>query len=176
MSLLELDRYQFLPAGQPAPDFNLTAVKTRRRVSLRDCRGSVLGLVFHSRETLQAVIDIQTTVRPSYPDASVLTLASVVDLSRVPRLLRRMAEPILEQAVNQGYREVPDGYDPADYVFLLPDWQGHVSRSFQVRGADQAAALVVIDAQGMVAGSYQGPLPGPAMLALVQRALGEGSP
>jgi hypothetical protein len=176
MSPLELDRYQFLPSGQPAPRFNLTAVKTGRRVSLHDCRGGVLGLVFHSRETVQAVIDIQTTVRPSYPDASILTLASVVDLSMVPRLLQRMAKPILEQAVNQAYQQVPDGYDPADYVFLLPDWQGRVSRSFQVRGADQVAALVVIDAQGLVVGSYQGPLPGPAMLALVQRALGEGSP
>lgn len=170
--------HQFFPAGQPAPPFLLETVKTGRRVSPRDCAGKPLGLIFHGRETLQAVIDIQTAVRPEFPLPEQLTLASVVDLSAVPRLMRGAVRRILDQVYDMAARqmleaggdEVPPGYGPADYIFLLPDWDGKVSRAFNARNTDKAAAIVVIDGRGLVVGSYQGPAPGPATLDLVRAA------
>lgn len=169
----DLEKYAFFPAGQPAPQFGLTAVKSGRQVSPKDCNGTILGLIFHGRETAQAVVEINTTVRPEYPDASQLTLASVVDVSNVPRLLRRMVTPFLEQAYDQASRELPQGLQPDDYVFLLPDWKGTAHKAFRVKNPDKQAAIVVIDGSGRVVGSYQGPEPGQAMLHLVRLALGD---
>lgn len=165
------NEHEFIAAGQPAPAFSLTAVKSGRQVSQKDCNGYVLGLIFHDRDTAGAVIDIQRTVRPKYPDLSV-TLASVIDLSRVPRLLHRMVKPFLEQVYEQASQEMPKGLDPADYIFLLPDWNGKVTKAFGAKNTDKAAAIVVIDGRGMIVGSYQGPQPGAAALRLVEQALG----
>lgn len=165
------DPYTFFPAGQPAPDFTLTAVKSGLEISLRSCAGMVLGLVFHGRETVQAVVEINTAVRPVYPEPKPVVLVSVIDLSVVPRFLQRAVKPMLEQAYDQAAREIPKGYNPVDYVFLLPDWNGSVTKTFKAKGTDKAAAIVVIDPAGRVTGSYQGPQPGDAALALVRKAL-----
>lgn len=164
------NEYEFIAAGRPAPAFSLTAVKSGRQVSQKDCNGYVLGLIFHGRDTADAVIEIQRTVRPKHPDLSV-TLASVIDLSSVPRLLHRMVRPFLEQVYEQASQEMPKGLDPADYIFLLPDWNGKVTKAFGVKNTDKTAAIVVIDGQGTIVGSYQGPHPGPATLQLVEQAL-----
>ncbi len=163
--------YAFYPAGGPAPSFSLTAIKSGRQINPASCKGDVLGLIFHGRETVQAVVDINTTVRPLYPDPKPVVLVSVLDLSIVPRLLHGAVKPMLEQAYDQAAREIPKGYDPADYVFLLPDWSGAVTKAFKAKDTGKLAAVVVINPQGQVVGSYQGPQPGPAMLSLIQQAL-----
>lgn len=163
--------YEFYPAGGPSPEFALTAVKSGRQISPQACKGNVLGLVFHGRETVQAVVEINTTVRPLYPDPKPVVLVSVLDLSIVPRLLQGAVKPMLEQAYDQAAREIPKGYDPADYVFLLPDWSGAVTKAFKAKNTGKLAAVVVINPQGQVMGSYQGPQPGTAMLSLIQQAL-----
>lgn len=172
MPVTTRNTYEFLPAGRPAPDFRLTAIKTNQPISPKACAGRPLGLVFHGQHTVQAVVDINTAVRPLYPQPSQVTLASVVDLSAVPRLLHRMVQPFLERAYDEAASHIPEGYEPADYVFLLPDWDGRTSKAFNVKHADKTAAIVVIDGAGNVVGSYQGPEPGPATLRLVQQAMG----
>lgn len=172
MTTQRTNGYEFYPAGAPAPEFSLAAIKSGRQISPVSTKGNVLGMVFHGRETVHAVVEINTTVRPLYPDPKPVILVSVVDLSIVPRLLHGAVRPMLEQAYDQAAREVPKGYDPADYVYLLPDWSGAVTKAFRVKDTGKAAAVVVIDPRGHVAGSYQGPQPGPATLSLVQQALG----
>ncbi len=164
--------YTFYSAGQPAPPFTVTAVKSGRQVSQSDCRGTVLGLIFHGRDNYQAAVDVNTVVRPIFPSATELTLASVLDLTVVPRVLQRAVKPMLEKAYDQASHQMPSGYDPADYVFLLPDWNGSLFTAFRVKDADKVAALIVIDGAGTVVGSYQGPQPGEAALKLVQQAMG----
>lgn len=173
MTTPHINGYEFYPAGGPSPAFSLTAVKSGRQISPESSKGNVLGLVFHGRETVQAVVEINTTVRPIYPDPKPVILVSVIDLSIVPRLLHGAVRPMLEQAYDQAAREIPKGYEPADYVFLLPDWTGAVTKAFRVKDTGKMAAVVVIDPQGQVVGSYQGPQPGPAALSLVQRAIGK---
>ena len=165
------NNYAFYPAGGPVPSFSLTAIKSGRQISPASCKGDVLGLIFHGRETVQAVVDINTTVRPLYPDPKPVVLVSVLDLSIVPRLFQGAVKPMLEQAYDQAAREIPKGYDAADYVFLLPDWSGAVTKAFKAKNTGKLAAVVVINPQGQVVGSYQGPQPGPAMLSLIQQAL-----
>lgn len=162
----------FFPSGQPAPLFAVTAVKSGRQVSQSDCSGVVLGLIFHGRDNYQAAVDVNTAVRPVFPSATKLTLASVLDLTVVPRVLQRAVKPMLEKAYDQAANQMPKGYDPADYVFLLPDWNGSLYKAFRVKNADKLAALVVIDGAGTVIGSYQGPQPGEVALKLVQQAMG----
>jgi hypothetical protein len=171
MTTPRVNGYEFFPAGGPAPDFALTAVKSGRQISPASAKGNVLGLVFHGRETVQAVVEINKAVRPLYPEPKPVILVSVLDLSIVPRLFQGAVRPMLEQAYDQAAREIPKGYDPADYAFLLPDWTGSVTKAFKVKNTSKQAAVVVIDPAGIVVGSYQGPQPGPATLALVQRAL-----
>jgi hypothetical protein len=166
-----INGYEFYPAGGPPPAFSLTAVKSGRQISPESSRGNVLGLVFHGRETVQAVVEINTTVRPIYPDPKPVVLVSVIDLSIVPRLLHGAVRPLLEQAYDQAAREIPKGYDPADYAFLLPDWTGAVTKAFKVKNTNKQAAVVVINPAGIVVGSYQGPQPGSAALSLIQQAL-----
>lgn len=164
--------HAFYTAGQPAPPFKVTATKSGRQVSQSDCRGTVLGLIFHGRDNYQAAVDVNTAVRPVFPSATELTLASVLDLTIVPRLLQGAVKPMLEKAYDQAASQIPAGYDPADYVFLLPDWNGSLYKAFGVKNAEKMAALVVIDGAGTVVGSYQGPQPGEAALKLVQQAMG----
>lgn len=164
--------YEFFPAGEQVPSFSLTAIKSGRQISPASSKGNVLGLIFHGRETVHAVVDINTTVRPLYPDPKPVVLVSVLDLSIVPRLLHGAVRPMLEQAYDQAAREIPKGYDPADYVFLLPDWTGAVTKAFRVKNTGKTAAVVVIGREGQVVGSYQGPRPGEATLQLVQQAVG----
>jgi hypothetical protein len=161
----------FFPAGGPAPVFDLKAIKSGRQISPATCKGNVLGMVFHGRETVQAVVEINTTVRPLFPDPKPVILVSVLDLSIVPRLLHGAVKPMLEQAYDQAAREIPKGYNPADYVFLLPDWNGAVTKAFRAKDTNKAAAVVVIGREGQIVGSYQGPQPGPATLSLIHAAL-----
>ena len=95
-------------------------------------------MVFHGRETVQAVVEINTTVRPVYPDPKPVVLVSVIDLSVVPRFLHRAVKPRLEQAYEQAAREMPKGYNPVDYVFLLPDWNGSVTKTFKAKAHRQS--------------------------------------
>lgn len=171
MTTQRMNGHEFYPAGAPAPDFTLTAVKSGRQISLATSKGNVLGLVFHGRETVQAVVEINKAVRPLYPEPKPVVLVSVLDLSIVPRLLHGAVRPILEQAYDQAAREIPKGYSPADYVYLLPDWTGTVTKAFRVKDMSKTAAVIVIDPRGQVVGSYQGPQPGPATLAMVEQAL-----
>jgi hypothetical protein len=59
---------------------------------------------------------------------------------------------------------VPQNVDPAEYVVILPDWGGRVSRLYGARNTGRAAAVVVVDGDSNVALSYQGERPVEAVL------------
>lgn len=162
---------EFYPAGGPAPAFSLTAVKSGRTVGNKASQGQVVVLIFHGRETVHAAVEVNTAVRPDFPNPRKVALASVLDLSIVPRLLQGAVKPMLEQAYDQAAREVPKEYDPADFVFLLPDWKGDVTKAFHVKDTGKQGAVVVITPAGQVVGSYQGTELGAQALALVRAAV-----
>jgi hypothetical protein len=139
----------FLPAGVPAPSFSLTAVASGRRIDNATCVGKALVLVFHDQTTLDAPRDVNTALRETY-DIDRVIIASCVDLSAAPRFLHGLIKRFMRQAYQRGAAYVPADQDPADYVLILPDWEGAVSRAFRIpRGG---AAVVVVDPAGRFAG------------------------
>jgi hypothetical protein len=58
--------------------------------------------------------------------------------------------------------------DPADYLAILPDWGGRVSRDYRVRNTGRAAAIVVVDGDSNITVSYQGERPVEAVLEALE--------
>ena len=149
---------ELYPAGKPAPDITLQAVESDRTVKPRQPDARYLVLVFQSQKTARAMAPIQDKVRRKFPAAEDVRIASVVDLRGVPRMFRGMAKSALKQAYHDAADHLPADWpsaDPADYVIILPDWKGDVFKAFGIADANEKAAAIVIDQQGIVLGSSQ---------------------
>ncbi len=88
----------------------------------------------------------------------------MIDLSVVPPVYWLTVNLVLSSAYDEATRELPPDADPADYIIILPDWSGVVSRRYGARRTGRAAAIVVIDEQANVAASYQGERPVEAVM------------
>jgi peroxiredoxin len=75
-----------LDTGDRAPDFDLLAAGSGRRVRLRDLAGRKVVLVFHLQGTAPTARGINHAVRECFPDPQEVSIASVIDLSVVPPL------------------------------------------------------------------------------------------
>lgn len=144
-----------LHPGEPAPDMRLLSVGSGREVALRARRGVPLALVFHLQGTASAAEAVNRAVRERYT-AGEVTVASVVDLSLVPTLYWGTVWIVLRGAYERTAAELPPGADPEEYVMILPDWGGRVTRAFGLRDTGRVAAAAVIDGGGRVAGVHQG--------------------
>ena len=142
--------------GAPAPDFQLTALGSNRRISLELCRGAALLLVFHDQNGVAAVQAMQEAVRMRYPDAARLLVPSVVNMSAVPVFLRTVAEQVMRGAYTKAADVMPPGLDVADYVIILLDWDGKVSKTYNARKVGPSPLLTLIDGDGIVRGVHQG--------------------
>ncbi|MGF1473460.1 MAG: redoxin family protein [Rubrobacteraceae bacterium] len=161
---------QGVSVGERAPNFSLLASGSGRRVSLRKNAGRPVVLIFHLQGTAPTAREINRAVRESYPNPEEVLVASVIDLSIVPPVYWVTVSLVLGQAYEQATSELPAEADPADYVVILPDWGGQVSRAYGVRKTYRAAAIVVVDKGSTVAGVYQGERPVETVLELLERA------
>jgi hypothetical protein len=141
-------------AGDPAPNFVLRSVGSGREVG--PGAGRPLVIVFHAQNSAVAVNRLNREVRERFPSPEELTVASVVDLSLVPPFFRPSAEMAMNASYRQAARSLPPGTNPADYVAILPDWTGRVTRAYDATGAYLVPVLVVIDADGRVLGRRSG--------------------
>ncbi len=155
---------QGVRVGVRAPYFRALAAGSGREVSLRTCAGRPIVLIFHSQNTAHVAEQVNRAVREIYPSYEDVVVASVVDLSLVPPIYWLTASVMVGQAYERASREIPSDFDPADYVVILQDWGGLISRRFGVRGVDRDAAVVVIDENAEIAGFYQGREPIRAVL------------
>lgn len=162
-----------LPIGEPSPDFEIEAVVSGRVINPREADWRALVLLFFNQKSSGAVANVQDTVRPVYPSAADVAIASVIDLSGVPRMFRGMAKKALAQGYEEASHQIPDDWDPVQYVVLLPDWKGEVAKAYGIDDLDEFAAVVVIDAEGKVVGSYRGEEPGQAAVELLNGHFGE---
>jgi hypothetical protein len=137
-----------------APRFDLTALVSLKRISAASCAGTPLVLLFHNQYALDVVRSLQQSLRERHPLASQVLIASVVDMSAIPLLLRGVAETVMAAAYREASRQLPKGVDPADYVIILPDRQGSVYKQFEVRDGGKAPTVVVIDGQWRICGRY----------------------
>lgn len=151
-----------------APDFSLLAAGSGRRVTLQANDGRPVVLIFHLQGTAPTAREINRAVRERYPDPDEVLVASVIDLSIVPPLYWVTVNLILGQAYEQAATELPRDADPSNYIVILPDWGGRVSRDYGVRRTNRAAAIVIIDRDSNIAGSYQGERPVEAVLEILE--------
>jgi hypothetical protein len=156
-----------LVLGAPAPSFTLTALGSNRRVGSDLCRGTPLMLVFHDQHAVEAVQAMQEAVRARRPDAAQLLICSVVDMSALPVFVRPLAERVMKSAYAKASEAMPPGLDAADYVVILLDWDGAVSRQYGAHKVNEAPLLVLIDAAGIVRGVYRGRQLGEAALQML---------
>jgi hypothetical protein len=140
----------------PIPDFKLNAVSSDRIVTPAALRGMPALLLFHNHVTAGAAQEVQGAVRDRYQAADRPFLASVVDLSAVPRFMRPLASAAMSSGYKQAEKMLPAELSPVDYVVILPDWSGSVTRSFGVDNVGEAPALIYVDDAGMVRDRYQG--------------------
>ena len=59
-------------------------------------------------------------------------------------------------AYEEASQELPEGWKPYDYLLILPDWDGKITRAVGFNNTDRTAGVVVLDSQGNIAGVYQG--------------------
>ncbi|MCS6827636.1 MAG: redoxin domain-containing protein [Caldilinea sp.] len=145
-----------LVPGAPAPSFTLMALGSNRRVGSDLCRGTPLMLVFHDQYAVEAVRTMQEAVRARWPDAEQLLICSVVDMSALPVILRPLAERVMKGFYAKASEAMPPGRDVADYVMILLDRDGAVSRQYGAHKVSETPLLVLIDAAGIVRGVYRG--------------------
>lgn len=151
-----------------APDFYLIAAGSGRRVRLRELADRKVVLVFHLQGTAPTARAMNRAVRERFPDPEEVFIASVIDLSIVPSLYWMTVGLVLNSAYEQAARELPPDVDPAEYLVILPDWGGRVSRDYGVRNTGRAAAIVVVDEDSNVTLSYQGERPVEAVLEALE--------
>lgn len=135
---------------------------------LHDLAGRRVVLVFHLQGTAPTARAMNRAVRTRFPDPEGVFMASVIDLSMVPSLYWMTVGLVLGSAYEQAARELPSDVDPADYLVILPDWGGRVSRDYGVRNTGRAAAIVVLDGDSNVTLSYQGERPVEAVLEALE--------
>ena len=133
----------------------LTAVESGRPVSLQEI-GKPAVLVFHSQDSAEAAQSIIAAVRDSHPQADEVMVASVVDLRHVPRMFLKVAERAMRNAFKEAAKGLPAGLDPADYVVILPDWDGSVTGEMGFGDVGTAPGVAVLDSAGTLAGTEQG--------------------
>jgi len=140
--------------GAPAPDFALAATASGGEV--RPGSGRPLVLVFHAQNAAFAVDRLNREVRERYPSPGELPVASVVDLSLVPPFFRRSARTALEMSYRRAASSLPREADPADYVVILADWTGRVTRDYGASGVYPVPVVVVVAGDGTVLGRHSG--------------------
>jgi hypothetical protein len=153
------------------PVLTLEAAGSGRRVVLSEI-GRPTVLVCHGQDTAKAAIEVNTTVRQQYPDPAQVFIASIIDLRQFPAMFQGMVKPELEKAYHKAADNLPDGADPADFVVLLPDWNGETTDSLGAAGSTHTAVVLVADAQGQVVGVHQDSEPGQAALDMLAQTAG----
>ncbi len=164
---------EFYPTQQPAPDVRLEAVESGRVINPSQPDARFLVLVFQSQQTARAMAGIQDAVREKFPDAGEVRIVSVVDLRGVPRMFRGMAKSAMKKAYEHGSEHLPAGWDPTEYIVILPDWKGEFFKAFGVENAEAHAAAVVVNRDGVVLGARQGPDLAPFVLDVIAQNVGE---
>jgi len=62
----------------------------------------------------------------------------------------------MKKAYQKAADSLPQGLSPAEYVIILPDWDGAVHKAVGLEGTDKEAGVAVLDGAGRVVGARQG--------------------
>lgn len=109
----------------------LKAAGSGREVVLNGI-GKPAVLIFHTQETAETAEQINKTIRAEsqYENCETTLIANVVDLRAVPKLFRSFAERSMRESHEKSATVLAKGLAPQDYVVILPDWDGSVTKAF----------------------------------------------
>lgn len=142
---------------QAVPSITLKAAGSGRLVRLDQVAQPTVALIF-GQDNSGAVDPVVEAVRAKYSEEQVL-IASVVDLRKLPKLLRKMAEGMMNGRYEAEAKKLRDGLDPVEHIVILPDWDGEVVRGFGLEGVDKQLAVAVVARGGRLAGLYHDSAP-----------------
>ncbi|MBC8330722.1 MAG: NAD(P)/FAD-dependent oxidoreductase [Anaerolineae bacterium] len=153
------------------PATTLKAIGSGREIAL-DKIGKPAMLLFHTQETAEQAAKVNAAVRDvaRFAKAENLFIANVVDLHSVPKLFRNFAERAMKSSYEEAAANLPAGYASEDYVIILPDWDGEVTKAAGLKDVNQMAGVVMLDADGNLIGVYQGEAAVESALDLVKSA------
>jgi hypothetical protein len=152
-----------------APDISLTAVGSGRQVKLGGTAIPALFICF-SQETQAGTERIENAARRVYPKASELLVAHVIDLHKIPGLLRKVAEGVLSSEHKKAMEQVPEGLNRDDYVVILPDWDGSAVKALGLEDATKAAGVALVSRTGLILWRDQSGDPAEALEAFLSTA------
>lgn len=147
----------------------LTAAGSRRTLDLRQLPAPTL-LLFHDQHGAETATAINLAVRKKLSSAAQILIGSVPDLSGVPRLLRGVAQAAMDKGYQDGAKKMSAGFDPADYILILPDWDGSVTKSTGFVNLGALPGMVLVGQTGQVLGKYQGADPALRVMDLLVQA------
>ncbi len=140
----------------------MTAVGSGRQLRL-GALGVPALLICFGQETQAGIDAVETAARERYPGPEDLLIGHVVDLHKIPGLLRKVAEGVLGGEHKKAVEALEPGKEPADFVVILPDWDGSAVRKLGLEDATKALGLALLDTSGRVEWRYQGPEPAAAL-------------
>lgn len=124
--------------------------------------------VFHLRGTAVAADEVNRAVRRLYT-AEEFTVASVIGLSPIPTVYWGTVWIVLRQAYESTALELPAGFEPEEYMMILPACGGRVTRAFGLWETGRvAAAVAVVDGGGRISGVSQGRYPAETALGFLE--------
>ncbi|MFZ5858633.1 MAG: phytoene desaturase family protein [Chloroflexota bacterium] len=135
----------------------MKAIGSNREVNLSKL-GKPAILLFHTQETAAQAAAVNAALRSTseYQSYDALFIANIVDLQSVPKLFRGFAEKAMKENYALAAASIANGLKPEDYVFILPDWDGSVTKSFGLKDTNKSAGAAALNREGVVIGVRQG--------------------
>jgi prolycopene isomerase len=148
----------------------MKAIGSNREVNLSALDKPAV-LLFHTQETAEAAaaVNVALRARSDYQSCDSLFIVNIVDLHSVPKLFRGFAEKAMKESYEKAASSLPPEVDPKDYVLILPDWEGSVTKAFGLKDTNKTAALAVLNESGNVIDTYQGEAVESNALALLKK-------
>ncbi|MEP7214813.1 MAG: hypothetical protein ABI782_01090 [Anaerolineaceae bacterium] len=152
-----------------APALLFTSIESKRKFDLANVdRKTVLMLV--SQESSGSIDPVIAEIRKAYADVSEVQIANVVDLRKTPRVLRKVAETLMSHRYKESAKNLPPGRDAAEWIIILPDWQGKLIRALGIDDVSQEMAVAVVAPGGQLLGVHHGVGAAAAAIEMLTRA------
>ena len=152
-----------------APALTFTAIESKRKIDLANVdRKTVLIMV--SQETADSIDPVITEIRDEYDVISEVQVANVVDLRKFPRVVRKIAETLMAHRYKESAKNIKPGRDPAEWIIILPDWDGKLIKALGIADVSQQLAVAVVAPGGKLIGVHQGPGAAAAAMEMLARA------
>ena len=138
-----------------APAIALEAIVSKRTIAFNDVPLPTL-LLLVTQESSNGVDAVVEEVRAVYPGVSNLLIANVADLRAFPKLLRKVAEAIMNSRYNDAAKRIEPPERPEDHIIILPDWDGSAVTALGFSDVGKQIGVALLLPGGQLAGVYQG--------------------